>query len=187
MTNSGDLRPGLKPPQFSLRSLLLAVTLLAVVFALFNVLPPMVMAGLIFLLISILAHMAGNAIGTRLRDSSSRSTTDETQGRGHLAAASLRVAPALAAQTQLSQRRSLGWPVLAATGTGLLAGGGGGGAWTFYSSGPQLAAINIVVGAVAFAVLGGLAAFLIFSFAQVGVGALRQALASRPQADDTSG
>jgi hypothetical protein len=48
-----------------------------------------------------------------------------------------------------------------------------------------VAALNIIVGVAAFAVLGGLAAFLTFSFAQVGVGALRQALAaSRPSTDD---
>ena len=183
----GDLRPGLKPPQFSLRTLLLAVTLLAVIFALFNVLPPLVMAGLIFLLITMLAHVAGNAIGMRLRDSGSRYAAEQAAGRDQFAAGSGSATSAAAPQTQLSRRQSLGWPVLAATATGLLAGGGGGGLWTAYSSGPQVAVLNIAVGAVAFAVLGGLAAFLTFSFTQVGVGALRQALASRPSADDAGG
>jgi hypothetical protein len=180
----GDFRPGLRPPQFSLRTLLLAVTLLAIIFALFNVLPPLVMAGLIFLLITIFAHVAGNAIGTQLRESSSRYAAEQARRHIHVAG-NQEPTPVAAPQTQLSRRQSLGWPVLAATGAGIVAGGSGGGLWTAYASGPQVAALNIIVGAIAFAVLGGLAAFLTFSFAQVGIGALRQALVSRSSADDT--
>jgi hypothetical protein len=180
---SSDLRPALKPPQFSLRSLLLLVTICAVVFSLVNVLPPMAIAGLVFLIVSVFAHIAGNAIGTRLRENGSQpvdagdTPTREVQDKGP--------APRCAPQTRLSQRQSLGWPAFAATGAGLLFGGSGGGIWTFRIGGADVAELSIIVAIVSFAVLGGFAAFLAFSFAQVGLSALRQALgSSRASADD---
>ncbi len=175
MKPTSILPPGLKPPQFSLRTLLLLVTLCAIVSALVNVLPPMAIAGLVFLLISIFAHVAGNAIGTRLRDLGGR--REQRFSAGNESAASGQGGrPRCAPPTQLSQRQSLGWPVLVVTGAGCLAGGAGGGAWTAFSL-PHVAALAIVIGVVAFAALGGFAAFLAFSFAQVGLGALRQAQA----------
>jgi len=50
-------------------------------------------------------------------------------------------------------------------------------AWTLISSRGPVGMLNVGVGAIAFAVLGGIAAFTSFGFIQVGLGALRQALA----------
>lgn len=187
MPPSDDFRPPLRPPQFSLRSLLLLVTLCAIVCALANVLPPMAIAGLVFLIVSVFAHIAGNAIGTRLRENGSR-RVDANDAPIIGAKDPGPAAPRCAPPTKLSERQSLGWPALAATFTGLLIGGGGGGIWTFRMFGPHVAEISVVVAVLAFAALGGFAAFLAFGFAQVGFGALRQALgSSRPNPDDAGG
>lgn len=188
MPSPSDLRPALKPPQFSLRSLLLLMTLCAIVFSLVNVLPPMVLGGLVFLMLSIFAHVAGNAIGTRLRDNGSQHGNADDAPQGETWRSGTPETPRYAPQTKLGQRQSLGWPVFAATGTGLFLGGGGGGIWTASASAGDAAELSILVAVVAFAVLGGFAAFLAFSFAQVGLGALRQALGgSRAGADDAGG
>lgn len=188
MPSSSDLRPALKPPQFSLRSLLLLVTLCAIVFSLVNVLPPLVLAGLVFLILSIFAHVAGNAIGTRLRENGSQHRVADDASQGETRGSATPEIPRYAPQTKLSQRQSLGWPAFAATGAGLFLGGGGGGIWTASGAAGDAAEFSILVAVVAFAVLGGFAAFLAFSFAQVGLGALRQALSgSRASADDAGG
>src|SRR5688500_12390165 len=60
--------PRLRPPQFGLRTLLLLVTLCAVLLAANQWLGASTVAGIVLLLLSIFAHVAGNAIGTRLRE-----------------------------------------------------------------------------------------------------------------------
>ena len=173
-----EYRPGLKPPQFSLRTLLLIVTLSAIFCAVSNFLPPLMTAGLIFLAICVAAHIAGNALGTRLRENGNRAIDAVGQPLA-LPQHSSRSAPN-APPTALCQRRSLGWPVLAATLCGILACGTGGGLWTALNgAAPAISAIIIAV--VSFGVLGGFSAFLAFSFVQVGLGALGQAM-SNPRA-----
>ncbi len=58
-------------PQFRLRTLFLVVTYLAVVFALMGVIGPIASTALLLLLAMIALHVAGNALGTRLRDETS--------------------------------------------------------------------------------------------------------------------
>src|SRR3954471_13353917 len=100
-------RQTLRPPQFKLRTLLAVVTACGVLFALGQWLPPMVIAGLAFLAVSIFCHVAGNAIGTRLRaigDRHEDATEEEREVRIR------RPKPQdFAPATQLGQRRSLGW------------------------------------------------------------------------------
>lgn len=181
-----DFRPGLRPPQFSLRTLLLLVTLCAVVFALVNVLPPLAIAGLIFLALTMFVHVAGNAIGSRLRDNGNQ-PVDANGNPQAFAVPVQSPAAEFAPPTQLGQRRSLGRPALAAAAAGLLAGGAGGGIWTALCCGRHVAGLNIAVGAAAFSVLGGIAAFLAFSFVRVGAGALRQALSSAHRSAEDGG
>jgi hypothetical protein len=164
--------PLLRPPQFGLRTLLAMVTVCGALLALLQWLPPAAVALLAFLVISIFCHVAGNAIGTRLR---------EIGDRGDRAAKSRVIAAPkrheFAPVTQLSRRQGLGWLILVATSVGITSGAIGGGLWTFLSSRGQAALAEIAIGVIAFAVLGGLATFAIFSFAQVLWGAYWQALA----------
>ncbi|MCI0357192.1 MAG: hypothetical protein L0211_01745, partial [Planctomycetaceae bacterium] len=60
--------PRLRPPQFGLRTLLFVVTVCAVLAALSKWVTPLVFLCLVFLALTIIAHVAGNAIGTRLRE-----------------------------------------------------------------------------------------------------------------------
>jgi len=171
----GNPKATLPPPQFGLRTLLLVVTGCAVLAALTQWVTPVVIACLIFLVLAIIAHVAGNAIGTRLRDLGDQPGEDAAIPPG-LARAKPK-ADDFAPATRLGQRQGLGWPILIATVTGTVAGALGGVAWTLVSSPGPVGPLNLGVGAVAFAVLGGIAAFASFGFIQVGLGALRQALA----------
>jgi hypothetical protein len=172
----GKPKTTLPPPQFGLRTLLLVVTGCAVLAALTQWVTPVVIACLVFLVLAIIAHVAGNAIGTKLRDIGDQPAGEDAAIPPGLARAKPK-ADDFAPATRLSQRQGLGWPILIATLAGTVAGALGGVAWTLVSSPGPVGLLNLGVGGVAFAVLGGIAAFASFGFIQVGLGALRQALA----------
>ena len=168
----------LPPPQFGLRTLLLVVTACALLAALSQWVSPIVLACVVFLVLSILAHIAGNAIGTRLREFGSRPTAEDAELSPGLARARPR-ADDFAPPTRLSERQGLGWPILIAASAGTLLGAIGGVVWTLVTSRGPVGLLNVGVGAIAFAVLGGIIAFVAFGFIQVGLGALRQASAEQ--------
>jgi hypothetical protein len=125
------------------------------------------MVGLALLGLSIVAHVAGNAIGTRLRDSAGR--------RSFSRSARPRPIP-IAPASHLSERKSLGWPILIAPLCGMIAGGLGGGFWTLATIRGPVEPAAIAVGALAYAILGGMAAFATAAFSLVLAGAMWQAL-----------
>ena len=178
MPPPSDYRRPLRPPQFTLRTLILLITLLAILFSLVNLVHPVVMAGLVLLALLIVAHVAGNVIGTRLREMGDRPVTKD--GR--------EVPPrpfdrnvdqsSFAPPSDLARRASLGLPILIVTAAGVLTGGFAGGLWGYLSAGSD-GWLNIVVGIVAFGFLGGFGSFAAFSFTQVILSAWWQA--SRPQ------
>jgi hypothetical protein len=168
----------LRPPQFGLRTLLLLVAACGALFALGRWLDPIAVAALAFLAVSILFHVAGNAIGTRLREIGDK---PDAAMEELLAAMPRQPRPQeFAPPTHLSQRRSLGWLIVVASSVGVTAGAVGGGLWTFAAGHGQVGLVNIAVGVVAFAVLGGIASFATFGFAQVLFGALWQAMNPPP-------
>ena len=164
-------KPRLPPPQFGLRTLLLVVTGCAVIFALSHWLSPIALAGVVMLVLCVIAHVAGNAIGTRLRELGGRPRTLESARESLVRPKEADFAPV----TRLSQRQSLGWPIILGTSAGTLAGAIGGGLWTVTYSRGSFDILSVGVGILAFAVLNGIAAFAIVGFIQVGLGALRQA------------
>jgi hypothetical protein len=137
-------------------------------------LSPLAVGGLLFLAAAIGLHVVGNAIGTRLRQigdgpdvlSLDREEPVRRQPRPE------DFAPA----TRLSVKQSLGWIIAAATLAGTAAGGIGGGLWTAIASRGPLDFFNICIGIIAFAALGGLAAFGVAALVQVLLGAISQAL-----------
>lgn len=165
----------LPPPQFGMRSLLLLVTGCAVIFALTHWVSPLVIAVLLLLLTAMLAHVAGNALGTRLRELGDRPGDEQVfvppHGPDRFAVRAEDCAPA----TRLGERKTLGWPIVIAALGGTVGGGFAGGVWTLLASQGTVGPMNIAVGAVAFAVLGGLGSFAAFGFVQVGCSALWQA------------
>jgi hypothetical protein len=147
----------------------------AVLLALNQWLSPMAVAGIAFLAISIFCHVAGNAIGTRLRaigDQRQTPEEDSALGTGRLEARDF------APVTRLSQRRSLGWTIAVAGLTGLIVGGFGGGFVTLHFSTGPVDPANVLIGIIAFGTLGGMGSFLIAGFLQVIGGAIWQALSS---------
>ncbi|HZN36607.1 MAG TPA: hypothetical protein VFB80_22410 [Pirellulaceae bacterium] len=172
----------IRPPQFGLRTLLLVVTACSVLFALGHWLSPIAFVGLLLLVASITLHVAGNAIGTRLRELGDRPPPDDAAANRAGEPRPLEFASA----TRLSERQGLGWVIYAATIAGTLAGGIGGGVWTWLTSREPAGLLQLAVGVMAFAVLGGLAAFAAAAFTQVLLGALWQALHPLPAARPTS-
>jgi hypothetical protein len=162
-----------------LRTLLALVTACGGLLALGQWLDPIVIAAIAFLALSIFCHVAGNCIGTRLRE------IGDTRELRYDDAATKRASPCpedFAPVTQLSRCRSLGWPIIIASSVGIASGAVGGGLWTFAASRGEVGMLNIAVGIVAFGVLGGLAAFATVGFAQVLIGALWQAMSTPPTA-----
>jgi hypothetical protein len=162
----------IRPPQFGLRTLLLIVTACGVLFALANWLEPIAWVGVLLLVSSVTLHVAGNAIGTRLRQLGDRPPDAQMESPALRGRRPLEFAPV----TRLSLRQSLGWSIVLATALGTLVGGAGGGVWTWISSRGPAGLLQLAVGVIAFAVLGGLAAFGAAAFTQVLLGAMWQAL-----------
>jgi hypothetical protein len=123
----------------------------------------------VVLLASVGMHVAGNAIGTRLRES-----TDRDLGR-RPASASAAPLPDYR-PTHLERRSSLGLLVPVAVGIGAACGGTAGttALLTFTASSPA----GALLGGVSSAVIGGLLGFLGASFVEVVRTSLREAIAA---------
>jgi hypothetical protein len=141
---------------------------------------PLPTLGLVLLTLAIAAHIFGNAIGTRLREiggDASREIDEPAPVQRPVRTQASDFAP----KSRLAERQGLGWPIVIATFGGIVGGGFGGGVWTILTSRGPASPFSIMVGVVAFAVLGGLASFATFGFVQVGASAVRQALAGPPK------
>lgn len=161
----------LSPPQFGLRTLLALTTVCAALLALLQWLPPAAVALLAFFAVTAFCHVAGNALGTRLRQIGD--CRDPAAGpRAIVPPQRQHFAPT----THLSRRQGLGWLIVIATSVGITSGAVGGGLWTFVAARGRAGLFDIAVGTIAFAVLGGLAAFAVCSFTQVLSKAIWQAL-----------
>ncbi len=164
-----DYRRGLRPPQFSVASLMAVMTLVALVLALSDVIGAYGTFWLVVFLVAVLAHVAGNSLGIQLREQGNRPL-----GRGEAVsfrpARSVRYAP----RTRLSDRSAVGFGVVAATLTGSLMGAIGGGYWLVHTLADQFTISSLLVALIAFAVLGGIWSFLTVGFVSVAVKAWRQ-------------
>ncbi len=186
---------GLRPPQFGTRALLAWVAMVAALLAIAMRLGPAITAAVLMVLLAVLAHVAGNAIGTRLRQSASRTLADsEVEETGSAIGPNrpFRLNAAhFAPITALSDRRSLGRSMLVAIGAGALLGSALGGTLLAYVNWQRATIVNIAFGAVSFGILGGFVGFGAGSFLQVCWGALSQAHhnartnRSAPSANDT--
>jgi hypothetical protein len=182
--SGSSTRRSLRPPQFGLRTLLAIVTVCGILLALRQWLDPIVIFVLVFLAACVFCHVVGNAIGTRLRqigDLPDAIPPEDSFQR-------LRVPPQpqdFAPATHLSRRQSLGWVIVIASSVGATSGAIGGGLFTFLVARGEAGPLEIVIGVIAFAVLGGLVVFAVFGFAQVLLGAIRQALNAPASANPT--
>ena len=174
--STSESRKLLRPPQFGLRTLLGMMTACGMLFALAQWLHPAAVALLAFLIVSVFCHVAGNAIGTRLRQIGGAAEPQDAVPKAIERPRPHHFAP----PTVLSRRQSLGWIILVATSVGVLSGAIGGGYWTFLASAGPADVTSIATGVIAFAVLGGLAAFMTIGFVQVLVMSVRQAMSTPP-------
>jgi hypothetical protein len=150
----------LGPPQFGLRTLLLIVSLAAVLLSLSQWLTPITFAALILLMLSIVAHVAGNMIGSRLRDgrTGQQLTQDKHEHTSELQ--EHHFAPV----SKLGHRHSLGWLPLISALTGGIVGAAAGGGWTAVVIQPGFEWLPVIIAAIAFGVLGCLGGFLTAGF-----------------------
>lgn len=120
---------------------------------------------------SVAAHVAGNALGTRLRDATDRSLEAARGGRGAEPTAIPDSAPAF-----LEMRTPLGRLVPVSAGIGAACGGTAGTlalSWLTPAS-----AAGAILGGVSSAVIGGLFGFLLASFVEIVRTSLREAIAA---------
>lgn len=168
--------PGLAPLRFSLATLLGVVTALCALFAAMIALGPMGGFALLLVVLVLIGHIAGNSLGTTLRDTGGKSRPDDTTF-------GLPTSPPAgeipcADPTELRESRPLG--VVPYVGIGLGAGMGGllGGALLAWVNWAHATPANLAVGATAFAILGGLGGFGLSCFTHVFWGAWNQAVES---------
>jgi hypothetical protein len=150
----------LGPPQFGLRTLLLVVSCLAVIFGLWHWVSPITFAALLLLVISIIAHVAGNVIGGRLRDGQTGQRAVQEKHEHVNDLQEEHYAPV----TKLGHRQSLGLLPIISAGTGMLVGAALGGGWTAIVTQPHIDWGPVIVAVIAFGVLGGLGGFLTAGF-----------------------
>jgi hypothetical protein len=174
--SADDRRPGLKPPQYGLGTLFVFLTIVCCLLVTAREVGPLGGSALLLLVLAVFAHVAGNAIGTRLRangdaqiDRAGRAMLRRDQR--HFPMPCVPFAPA----TQLSVRKALGRSMLVLTGVGAIVGATSG-AWLLGSVNWERATVaNMAIGTVSFAVLGGLWGFWASSFFHVFWDALAQA------------
>ncbi|MCH7726903.1 MAG: hypothetical protein IH991_10530 [Planctomycetes bacterium] len=175
MPQEDDHPRGLEPPQFRLSTLLWVVAFLCAIFALMATVGPMAAWGLILLVLAVFAHVAGNSLGTKLRDNGDQTVTgDRKSGRASLRRKIRRneFAPA----TNLSERYSLGITTIIITGTGAILGVILGGGFLALANLERLNWASLTVAGVASGVIGGLFGFLISGFVYVTLIAYFQAM-----------
>lgn len=165
--------PALRPPQFRLATLLWLVTGCGLLFAAMTAAGPIGAFALLLLVLAIVAHVAGGAIGTRLREIGSAKETRET-----LALRPRRAGVAeheYAPPSQLSRRTALSRTMIGFTLAGALLLGTAGSAALFWLTWGQVNLPTAVVAIGSSCVLGALAGFTCSSFAQTAGGAWWQA------------
>jgi uncharacterized membrane protein YfcA len=162
---------GLKPPQFGLSAFLILVAVIAAAVFALRTAGPLMAAAVILLFLAVFAHVAANALGTRLRDNRKHLPRDPTATDSTRIAEPHHFAPA----TRLRHRHKLGWPVILLSAAGALAGAIIGGRLLAQLNAEQITMANLTIAVLSSAILGGLAGFLSFSFAKVFLQALWQA------------
>jgi hypothetical protein len=164
----------LRPPQFTLRTLLLAITGLAGLLAVMTAVGSLWAMALLLLVVLVSAHIVGNALGTKLNERSTHGVVPPGGGVPRAA----RPRP-LASPKRLAEPSRLHWINPVMTAAGAAAGGYFGGS-ALAASYPDATTAAVSLGVVSSAVLGGFAGFAASSFLSV----MRQALSEAHAASD---
>jgi hypothetical protein len=153
--------------------MLLIVSTVAVLLGLSQWMSPISFAALLLLILSIIAHVAGNVIGTRLkqRQIGAKRQTEADSWEERIELRDHHHAPT----TKLGHRQSLGWLPLASALIGLAIGALTGGSWTAWLLGRDFDWGTIAIAAAAFGALGGFGGFLVVGFGKAFWDAWQQA------------
>jgi hypothetical protein len=163
-----EFQPGLKPPQFTLRGLFFGLTCCAVLLVTFQVAGPMAASVLILFALAIIAHVAGNSLGTQLRDAtdqSNRGTLNPERAQPHH----------FAQTTRLAERVRLRWPMMVLTGVCSAVASFGGGQFLAKVNAAQATKANLTLAYGSCAVLGAILGFGLSMFLKVTLEAWWQA------------
>ena len=178
-----DRRPGLHPPQFTVRMLLSVTALVGILITVAQGMDPVGMVVIVIALLSIIAHVASTVIGGQLRSNGARTANDSSPDNDeqHAIHTSRWVQPMhaeasdFAPVTHLSQFEPLNRkPIVVSIGVGAGMGALAGGTFVCVAS-LHATLVNVLFGAISAAVLGGLFGFWTSSFFQVVFGAWTQA------------
>lgn len=164
---ASDMRGGLAPPRFGLKTMFLMVAAVAASLAFWLAVGPGPGIAVLLIGLVVFAHVAGNALGSQLRDGGARirrTGPQKTVRSGDYAPV-----------TKLSQRAPLGRCLLVATVIGGVAGAIGGGTLLFRLHPESATVSSLGVGCLATGALGSFWAFWVFSLLQVFLGAWWQA------------
>ncbi len=163
---SADDLPGLpRPFQYRLRTMFAAVAILSMLFAVMDAVGMVWSVVLVWFLLLAVAHVTANAWGSRTRERAVAVRTDDTQ----------RIPPSLESPrlvpwgdaARLRQTTRLGWPMIALTVAGALAGGALASTALMLLSHPRVGYAGVVVGTLSAATVSGFLAFLTSSFVEV--------------------
>lgn len=165
---------GLGAPQFDLRTMMLVIFCISGVLAVHVRFGALAASAVTLGILAIAAHVAANAIGTKLRDQ--RGDEGERRVRPQVEHAKPLEATDFAPTTRLSSRTRNGWLALIATSIGAVVSMAGGVALFSFVLGENARLNLLLVGGGAIGVLGGIAAFGAFSFFRVFSSAVTQAV-----------
>jgi hypothetical protein len=124
----------------------------------------------VVLLVSIAAHVAGNALGTRMREATDRDLA------GRVRTGQVPLQPVVCPPTHLERRSRLGMLIPVSAGIGATCGGIAGTASLLSFTSSSLAGATL--GGLSSAVIGGLIGFLAASFIEILRTSLREAIAA---------
>ncbi len=171
LTTSEPVRPNL--PQFSLRTMFLAITCLGVAFALLETIGMAASCGLILTLTLVGLHVAGNALGTMLCDNAPVSTEPRSDAPlNHISPETFNQLDRRSV-SNLYRRARLGPIIYLATAAGAIAGGIVGD--LFLMNFAHTSIRGLILGAASSGVLGGFFGFLYGCFLRAWLGAWWQA------------
>ena len=171
-SDESSQRPGLKPPQIGLASLLWVIAVLGLALFALRATGPLAASALVLLALAIGAHVIGNALGTRLRDQAKAARRDDN------VTGNVRIAEAhhFAPPTQLGVReKQFGWAMIVLTVLGAIVGAAFGGVTLARLNAERMTSAHLALAILSCGVLGGLGAFVLFTFSKVVLQAVWQA------------
>jgi len=175
--SSDDRRPGLCPPRFRLSTLLWLIAFLGAVFAMMGMVGPYGVFALTLLVLSVFAHVAGNAIGTSLIENGDRPLSSDGKPIPIDPSRFRKPSESEYAPINLLGRQvSLGLIVFIITTSGVIIGAVGGGSFLTIVNWQRVTLPAMLFAVLFSSILGGFVGFVTSSFVKVLVAAQLEAL-----------